>query len=287
MMRPAAFAGQFYPATERELQQAIEECFNGERGPGSLPHKKQDREVIAFIAPHAGYQFSGPCAAWCYHALGASPKPDLFIILGPNHNDKTSGTSLETWQTPLGTVRPDQAFVKALIEKGNLKVDEESMLAEHSIEVQLPFLQYILKDEPEKLKICPILVSEDADLQQLSIDLKETLLEQNKQAVFIVSSDFTHHGPQYHYVKFSQEKAKNIYEFDGQMIEFVKQQNLDGFLAFVEENFATVCGTMPIALLLTYLKPASVKLEQYYTSGDVLDDYRNSVSYAAIVFEKK
>jgi AmmeMemoRadiSam system protein B len=71
------------------------------------------------------------------------------------------------------------------------------------------------------------------------------------------------------------------------MIELIQQQKPDEFLAFVEKEMATVCGANAIALLLNLLKPSVVKLEQYYTSGDVMEDYRNSVSYAAIVFEEK
>jgi MEMO1 family protein len=285
-MREPTFAGQFYPATESALRKALEDAFTGERGPGSLPPRKQDRKVVAAIVPHAGYQFSGACAAWAYHAIAASPMPDLFIILGPNHSGTKGATSLETWKTPLGLVRPDQEFVKGLVAKGSVKVDEKAFAHEHSLEVQLPFLQFSLAD-PEKLKFVPVMVSHDTDLQQLAIDLKETLVEQNKRAVFIVSSDFTHHGPDYHSVRFSKDMQEKIYELDAQMIDLIKARKHAEFLDFVDKELATVCGALPIALLLMLLKPGTAKLEQYYTSGDVLGNYKNSLSYAAIVFEEK
>jgi MEMO1 family protein len=285
-MRDAAFAGQFYPATESAIRKQLEECFTGERGPGSLPPRKHDRKVSAVIVPHAGYQFSGACAAWAYHAIAATKQPDLFILLGPNHAAAKSATTAETWKTPLGLVRADQEFIKALAAKGSVKVDDGAMAREHSIEVQLPLLQFSVGDV-EKLKIAPIMVSHDTDLQQLALDLKETLVELGRTATIIVSSDFTHHGPDYHYVRFNKEKAENIYKFDAQMIDLIKAQKGDEFLAFAEKELATVCGTIPIALLLRMLKPSIVKLEQYYTSGDIAGDYKNSVSYAAIVFEEK
>ncbi len=285
-MRKATFAGQFYPASQAALDKALEQAFLGERGPGSLPPRKHDRHVLAAIVPHAGYDFSGQAAAWAYHAIAATETPDLFIILAPNHHSAESGTTTEPVETPLGMVRVDQAFVRGLVEKGTIGLDDQIMPAEHSVEVQLPFLQFILKDGLEKLKIAPLLISADIDLKQLALDIKETLVEQNKKAIFIVSSDFTHHGPQYHYQRFNQDAAAKIYDLDAQMIELIKERNAAEFAEFVDKEMATVCGALPIQLLLMLLKPCEAKLEQYYTSGDVLDDYKNSVSYAAIVFEQ-
>lgn len=285
-MREPVFAGSFYPKSQRELQQALEWAFTSERGPGSEPPRKKEKNVTAAIVPHAGYQFSGPCAAWAYHALAASPVPDLYIILGTNHAGTGSAVSVETWNTPLGAVRPDQTFVRALAAKGTVPINEKAFAQEHSVEVQLPFLQYIQEDV-EKLKVAALLISNDVDLKQLALDIKETLIEQKKHAIVIASSDFTHHGPEYHYVRFNQDRATNIYAFDKQMIDLIQQQKPEEFLAFVEKEMATVCGANAIALLLNLLKPSTVKLEQYYTSGDLQEDYRNSVSYAAIVFEKK
>lgn len=287
-MHPATFAGQFYPARVNDLTTALEQAFVGERGPGSLPPRKQDRNAQAVIVPHAGYQFSGAAAAWAYHALAASPFPDLFIILAPNHTLHASGTTLEPFETPLGIVRVEQTFTKALVAKGTLPFNDRIFDVEHSLEVQLPFLQFTFSDMVEQLKIVPILVSNDVDLTRLALDLKETLLDQDKKAIVIVSSDFTHHGRNYHYVRFEgEEKRQKLYDFDGKMIEMIRGFKADEFLAFVEKEGATVCGAAPIALLLKTMKPCTVKLEQYYTSGDVMDDYKNSVGYAAIVFEKK
>ncbi|MBR9692700.1 AmmeMemoRadiSam system protein B [Candidatus Woesearchaeota archaeon] len=282
-MREAAFAGYFYPASENGLRDALKEAFTGEKGPGSMPVKKVSRNVVAAIVPHAGYAYSSQCAAWAYHAIAASPKPDLFIILGPNHNSVESGTSSETWKTPFGMIRADQDFVRELTKKGNIHLDDEIMTREHAIEVQLPFLQLL----DEKHKFVPIMVSQDADLKALAMDIKETLVETGKKAVFIVSSDFTHHGPDYKYLRFNEEPQKQIAAFDKQMIDMIKEQQGDEFLAFAEKELATVCGARAITLLLNILKPCDVKLEQYYTSAEVTGDDKNSVSYAAIVFEEK
>ncbi len=284
-MRPPRFAGTFYPASENGLRQALHEAFTGERGPGSEPPKRESRAAVAAIVPHAGYPYSGPCAAWAYHALAASPKPDLYLLLGPNHHALASGTTMEPWETPLGIVRADQTFIRALVQKGSVPLADEIFAREHSLEVQLPFLQYI-SPQPEKLKIVPLLVSADLDLDRVALDIKETLVETGKTAVIIASSDFTHHGPDYRYVRFTQEPQQQIAAFDKQMLNLIKEGRADDFLNFVEREQATVCGARAITLLLKLLKPGTnAKLEQYYTSAEVTGDRKNSVSYAAMVFE--
>ncbi|MBU0471154.1 MAG: AmmeMemoRadiSam system protein B, partial [Nanoarchaeota archaeon] len=118
----------------------------------------------------------------------------------------------------------------------------------------------------------------------IAIDLKETLLETGQKAVFIISSDFTHFGPNYHYIPFSTDIKKNIYDLDRGAIELIKKRNPSAFLDYVNKHFITICGAIPIVLLLKSINVDKVLLEQYYTSGDVLDNYRNSVSYASFVF---
>ncbi len=282
-MRAAMFAGTFYPKGERPLRAAIAAAFEEGRGPGSPPPRKATRNVVGAIVPHAGYAYSGACAAWAYHAIASSPVADLVILLGPSHHGGGSAATLETWKTPLGLVRADQEFVRGLVAKGRITLDDAAFDGEHSLEVQLPFLQSIIPEE--RLKICPLLIGEEADLKALALDLKETLVEQGKRAVIIASSDFTHHGPAYRHVRFTEETAKQIYEFDAQMLDLIVNRRADDFLAFVDRELATVCGAPAIALLLLLVKGRG-KVEQYYTSGDVTGEYKNSVSYAAIIFEE-
>ncbi|MBU1974816.1 MAG: AmmeMemoRadiSam system protein B, partial [Nanoarchaeota archaeon] len=258
-------------------------CFTGKRGPGVLPGKRKGM-IKGIIAPHAGYSFSGPCAAWSYKALGESEMPDLYIILGPNHHSSASGISVESMELPFGTLRADQPFARELEKKGTLKVDEEIHKAEHSVEVQLPFIQFVDEKQIEKIKVLQILVGQDLDLAKAALDIKETMMDFGKKVVFIASSDFTHYGPNYHYMPFIEDVQKNIYEMDRQAIEFILNGDEAGFLKFVEEKEMTVCGFLPIALLLKVLRHPKATLDAYYTSGDVAENYRNSVSYASIVF---
>ncbi len=284
-MRKAIYSGKFYPGAVTVLDKTIKECFESKFGPGALP-SKPDKKIKAVIVPHAGYKYSGPCAAWAYKELAEMPMPDLFILLGPNHRGSGSGISMETWDMPYGYVRVDQDFARALKEKGNIKVNENAHAMEHSLEVQVPFIQYIFKNKLEKIKILPVLIDSNADLDKIALDLKETIMDSGKKVVFIVSSDFTHYGRDYRHLPFTSEVKKRIYEQDREAVNFIENFDSEGFLNFTNENLMTICGIYPIALLLKIIKPGKVRLEQYYTSADILKtDYKNSVSYAAVIFE--
>ncbi len=284
-MRQSRYAGTFYEKYELSLSKQIEGCFLDKRGPGALPSDSKDNEVKAAIVPHAGYEFSGPCAAWAYKEIGECELPDLFILIGPSHRHHESGFSMETFETPFGFARVHQDFARRLGEKGTLVQNENIHQDEHSLEVQIPFLQFIFRKKIEKIKILPILLGDDIDLKKLALDIKETLLDTGLKARFIISSDFTHFGPDYRYVPFSHDVKKQIYDLDGKAINLIKDFDIKGFDNFVKEKMATICGFQPIKLLLHTIEADKVTLEQYYTSGDVLENYRNSVSYASIIFK--
>lgn len=287
-MRKAVFSGKFYEKGEVSLQKQIKTCFEEDRGPGAVPPELQkDKKAPlpkAIIVPHAGYEYSGACAAWAYKALGEAPLADVYIILAPSHHSLETAITQETFETPLGMVRVDQDLARRLLEKGTVKENNELHEPEHSIEVQLPFLQYIHKDVIEKVKILPLLIGHDADLATLAVDLKEVLVDANKKAVFIVSSDFTHYGRNYHYLPFTSDIAENLAALDKGAIDLIKAAKPDEFLKYVDEKMATICGAYPIALLLKTIKFEKAGLEQYYTSAEITKDQKNSVSYAAIVF---
>jgi AmmeMemoRadiSam system protein B len=197
---------------------------------------------------------------------------------------------VQGYETPFGLARVDHEFANTLLEKNtDLVVDEEAQMGEHSIEVQVPFLQFATKDKMHELKILPIMLG-GIDYNKLGLDLKETILESGKKVIIIVSSDFTHYGHNYHHIPFSADVKKNIYDTDRKAIDFIEKLDADGFMSYVEENMMTICGALPIAVLLKTLKSSKVKLEQYYTSADLEENipeakqYKNSVSYAAIIF---
>jgi len=284
-MRESIWAGKFYEKGINLLSEQIKGCFLHEKGPGALPGKQTGDKIIAGVVPHAGYVYSGPAAAWVYRAIAESKKPDLFIILGANHQSAKNCLTTDTFNMPNGYVRVDQDFARKLIKKGNVGVDDEAHQKEHSIEVQIPFLQFIYKSQAEKIRILPILVGSESNLKELGVDIKETLVETGKTAIILCSSDFTHYGRNYHYVPFSIDIADNIYKFDGEAMDFVKSNDPIGLLKFCNEKMATICGANALALMLYSVSFEKALLEQYYTSGDLTGDYKNSVSYAAMLFK--
>ncbi len=303
-MRQPFYAGKFYKDIPEQLMKQIKECFEGEHGPGSLPGKEH-HSIKAIIVPHAGYQYSGQCAAWGYRALAESPLADVYVILAPSHQSMKSGIATTSYKSPFGPCLTDRELAEGIIKKGNIEENNDIHEYEHSLEVQIPFLQFSLREkikhkitsaeeiakkerkkkEDEKLlKILPVLVSEDINFQKVALDIEETLMEQNKKAIYIVSSDFTHHGPAFNYIPFNTDVQQKIHDFDRKAIKFIEEYNDVGFVNYVKEHHATICGAMPVCLLLNILKKGKVTLENYYTSAEITGDEKNSVSYASIVF---
>ncbi len=273
-MRNPAVAGRFYSADKAKLRKQIESCFLHELGPWRVPPKdknKEERRIVAAVVPHAGYMYSGPVAAHAYLELAKYRPPGVIVILGPNHTGRGSGiaVSKETWRTPLGEVAVDNEVADALWKgSGIMDLDETAHEYEHSIEVQLPFLQYVYGD----FKFVPICIA----LQDLatSIQVGECLSKLD-DTLIIASSDFTH------YESRDSAKAK-----DEKAIEMILACDTKGFLDIVYERNISICGFGPIAACLSAIKEKKPmgKLLKYATSGDVTGDHSQVVAYAAIVF---
>ncbi len=287
MTRKPIVAGQFYPANFNDLNNQINESFNSKYGPGDLPLNKRTKELFGIIAPHAGYTYSGPGAAWAYKEIAEAKLADLYIMLGLSHSGAETCLSLEDWETPFGAIQTDKEFGKKLIEKG-IKQDEAAHQKEHSIEVQLPFLQFANKAYLKQLKIMPIITSPDKNYEEIAKIIAETIKELKLNACIIASSDFTHFGLNYAYFPFKDNIKENMYKLDNDAIEHIKALNAYRFLDYTEQTGATICGKYPIAVMLEASKLLGAKkarLLNYYTSGDIAGDYGSAVGYAAIVIE--
>ncbi len=292
-LRKPIVAGQFYPADKLELKKAIEDSFLSVFGPKTLSFKKRTKKILAVISPHAGYSFSGACAAHAFKEIAESKFPDTYIILGVNHSSHITCTSDEDWKTPFGTVKCDLELVKKLSEK-KLLVDNRSHAHEHSIEVQLPFLQYVFDENLDDLKIVPIMIADD-NFEKWGKIIVDSISELKRNVVFICSSDFTHYGYDYGYVPFDSNVKTNLVKLDKGALDFIENIDPKGFLSYVDKTGATICGRCGIAVLLGILKNmknnsgtkknVSGKVLKYYTSGDVLKNYDSAVGYAAVKFE--
>lgn len=284
-VRKPIVAGQFYEASMMRLEKQIQDSYVHDKGPGDLPSKRSNPPLKALILPHAGYTYSAPCAAWGYKEIAEANLPDTFIILGVDHSGYgRTALSTDSWETPLGMMRVDNKLAVQIMQKAGIPDDPGAHAMEHSIEVQLPLLQHANKADMERIRFIPITVSNDKDLKQLSIDIMESIMDLNRKVTFIASSDFTHYGRNYHFLPFTSEVPKRLNELDGGAIKLIKELNAEGFANYVKETMATICGTQTIYLLLNMLKKTRGELLQYYQSGDLSGDYKNTVGYASIAF---
>jgi len=264
-MRAPAVSGQFYPRNKNDLDREISRCFEG------VP--ADDKQVLGAVVPHAGYIYSGNTAAYVYSML---PEADTFVILGPNHTGYGSPVSVssENWSTPLGEVGSDNEFIKAL-PKRIIDTDETAHKYEHSIEVQLPFLQHRFSD----FKIVPICMGMQDEETALDVgsELAEAVRKVNKKVVIIASSDFSHYKPD-----------KVAREDDAYFINSILNMDMPGFYRKLYERNASVCGYGTIAAMLTASKEigaTKATLLKYSTSGDTTGDFSAVVGYAGIIVE--
>jgi len=273
------------------LDKQITESYENERGPGTIPVKMEklatpeaNLPVKAIIVPHAPIDLAGPCASWAYKDLAEQGEGiTTYIIIAQPQKSLKSGTTLETFQMPHGEIRVDQQFVRDLVSKGHIKVDEQIHKEESVIEVQLPYLQHLNKNRLEKIKIVPLLIGDDVDYKELSADIKEVLLEQNKQALFIFVTNLTSYGRNFHFVPFTEEIPQNIAKIDKSLIDAIKSHKEKNFFEAVDKSMVPVSGYFAMKLYFTLLNPKKISLEQNYLSGDVNGDYKNCVSYASFV----
>lgn len=274
-------AGAFYAGTAESLRKQIESCFLHDFGPGEIPKVAETRlkHVLGLVCPHAGYMFSGPIAAHSYCVLALDGKLDTAVIFGPNHTGYGSALAVMTegcWSTPLGEVEVDGEVANQIVRESRIvDVDELAHRFEHSIEVQLPFLQYLYDS---RFKIVPVCFSMQdlSSAQEVGKAVGKALAGRN--AVVIASSDMTHYEP--------QETAARK---DKTALEAVVAMDEAGFYSTVERNRISACGYGPIAAVISAVKvlgAKEAKLLCYKTSGDIVGDYSSVVGYAAVCFTK-
>ncbi len=265
-MRQTTVAGQFYPLNPKALKKELSRCFKD--------IKVEQKNIIGAVVPHAGYVYSGAVAA---HAYASLPKADTYIFLGPNHTGYGTAVALsqEKWTTPLGEVEVDTEMGK-LLAGSIVDLDEMAHRFEHSIEVQIPFLQHVFGSDFKILPICMGLQDEETAIE-IGTELSKAAKSSGKKVVFIASSDFTHYQP-----------ADVAFENDHYLIEPLLEMDIPEFYRRREERNVTACGFGPIAAMITASKELGgkdVKLLNYATSGDVNGDNSAVVGYAAITVE--
>jgi MEMO1 family protein len=287
-VRNAVVAGQFYPGSEKHLKQQIQDCFLDRRGYGKPPVvQKKQGPLKGLVVPHAGFIYSGAIASHAYGRLAEQGFAETFIILGPNHTGMGSGVSVMTtgaWKTPLGTVTIDEELAGS-IATGIIDADPSAHTYEHSIEVQLPFLQYLSPENAfEFVPICMMMQDYDTVLDVSGI-LVDAIHRTKKRIIIIASSDFSHAGFNYHSAPPPGMRVDQYAtQQDNQAIQQILALNPQQLIDTVEQQNITMCGSGPVASMLLAakkLKATTAELLKYGTSYEVHPD-SSCVGYGAI-----
>jgi len=275
-IRKPAVSGMFYAGTAEELEEQIGWCYKHELGPGTIPRVNSEglREIVAIVVPHAGYYYSGPVAAHAYKEVADDGVFDTAVILGPNHTGYGYPVSLwagGSWSTPLGEVEVNKKLAQRLL--GDvIEADETAHIHEHSIEVQLPWLQYLYG----KVKIVPItMLAQDIETARI---VGKSIGQAGDNLIVIASSDLTHYEP--HSV--AMEK-------DGSVIEAIVALDEEELYERCERLGCTMCGYGPVAAAIVAskeMKAQKASLLKYATSGDTSGDFSRVVGYGSIVIKR-
>jgi len=275
-LRRAQVAGSFYEGTKAALTSEIEGCFTHRLGPGRLPALVQtgERKLVGLVCPHAGYIYSGPIAARSYFELANDGKPNKIVIIGPNHTGQGSGVSMMSegvWETPFGQVEVDKEAADAISKASDIiDLDDQAHLHEHSVEVQLPFLQYVLKEKFEFVPICMMM----QDLET-SLEVGKAIGQALKgdDPLIIASSDMTHY-----------ESAEAARQKDQLAIDAIVALDDTRLQETVQTHRISMCGHGPVASMIAaskILNAKTAKLLGYSTSGDITGDNSEVVGYLA------
>lgn len=273
--RKPAVAGTFYPAQKGALEDQIDYLF-------SKSEVSASRSAAAFVCPHAGYAYSGKTAAFSYNRMRTIGKGATFIIIGPNHNGIGPEVSIYpdgVWETPLGNARIDSDLANSVFDSEIVK-DGSAHLFEHSIEVQIPFLQRLFGPNIPFVPICMLnqsaVVANEVG-NRVASAVKE-YAKKGKHVIIIASSDLNHYEP-----KQSAEKKDNL------VIEAITRLDEGRLYQTIARNQISMCGYGPVAATMIAAKALGAnkgRLLYQTTSAETTGDEDSVVGYAAIEFSK-
>jgi len=265
VIREPIAAGQFYPGSADGLKKMLESMVDD---------RAEKVNAIGLISPHAGYIYSGVVAGAVISRIKFS---NTFVLLGPNHTGRGKDFSIMasgSWITPLGEVEIDAQLAKRIIASSSyLEEDMAAHQYEHSLEVQLPFLQYFKSD----VRIVPVILGQARGgiYKKIGKELAGTIKESKQRVTILASSDMTHYEP--------QESARKK---DNKAIEAILNLDEDELLRRVADFDISMCGYAPVVTLISAAKELGAKkaeLVKYQTSGDASGDYRSVVGYVGIL----
>ena len=267
MVRQPFVADRFYPGSPEKLRALLQ---------SKVPTTVSVRpEALGALVPHAGYVYSGGVAGEVYARLEV---PSTVLLLGTNHTGMGSPFSLSqasAWRTPLGECPVNRTLQeRLLLYVPYLREDEEAHREEHSLEVQLPFLQY----RNRSLSLVALVVGsyDQRELLLVGQGIGKILREEGERVALIVSTDFSHYVPQGEAV--SKDRAA---------LEAIENLDAEGLWRVVKEMRTTMCGLSPVVTALAALKEMGVTKGEtvlYQTSGEITGDYTGVVGYGGVLF---
>ena len=281
IIRNASAVGQFYPRSSGDIESMLNKFMRRA--------EVKKKEVSGIVSPHAGYIYCGETQAHVYKSI-LQDNP-TFVIVGPDHR-KSGNDAIMTagiWKTPLGNCRIDSNLAESIFKNSNyLKDDYTAFSQEHSIEVQLPWLQYKFN----KVNIVPISIS-NQDLEtseDIGNAIKRAAVESDEQIIVIASSDFTHFGTSYGYKPVSGGVSRTldfIQSIDKEAADNITKLRPEAFIDTVEKYDATICGIGAINTMLFSVMENAKKGEllHYSTSYDVSNSLESIVGYCGIIIE--
>lgn len=268
MVRLPAVAGQFYPASPRELSSLVHR-FIHENG------AQEKARVRACVVPHAGYVYSGHVAAAVFSRIVVPPK---ILVLGVRHEPRGEALAIMShgaWRTPLGDVTIDRALgLQLRIACPELQEDEVAHSREHSLEVELPFLQVL---QPEFTFVPVAFGSTDvAGLVKIGLGIAEVIAKNKQEMLIVTSSDMNHY-----------EEEKTTRQKDQRAIECMMRLDPQGLYDVCRRERNSMCGLGPVIVTLSAVKKlggSHGELIKYGTSGEISGDYASVVGYAGMIF---
>ena len=268
MIRKPVVAGAFYPSNPEDLTAIIKSFIDPDR---------ERKKALAVISPHAGYIYSGPVAGALYSSVQL---PNKYVLLGPSHRTISSRTALMrtgTWSTPLGDIPVDTELADLILDSSTIvEEDEKAHRSEHSLEVQLPFIQYFVK----QFSIVPICIDYHIsyeELVELGRSVAKGIKKSEEEILIVASTDMSH------YVE--QSIAQTL---DFMAIQEIQELNPRGLYDTVVSNNISMCGFQPTISALVASQDLGAKtasLVKYLTSGDTSGDYEQVVGYAGLLIE--
>jgi len=268
-IRKSAIAGSWYPGDPMVLKADIERFFS------NVTDQNIHGNIIGFVVPHAGYMYSGQVAAYAYKQIRGA-KFDAVIVIGPSHRVYFNGVSVYDqggYETPLGVVPVDVPLAKSMVEYHEIfSCNRAAHRQEHSVEIQLPFLQVALGE----FRFVPLVMGDQSE--QTCEILAECIFESvgNRKVLIVGSSDLSHFHSYEEAVLLDHLALSHIVNMDGRAL-----------LHDLGTNTCEACGGGPIVSMMTASKKLgadNVSLLKYANSGDVTGDKRSVVGYASAVF---